>query len=91
MQTLAHIAFALVAVSLILMAVLVLLLIQMINTCAEDDEPDGDPFGERERRTGPLCAAQRIPDNLSAGGWPDSTLADRLPSPAGEPSADRHP
>jgi hypothetical protein len=32
----------------------------------------------------------RVPDSLSAGGWPDLTLADQLPSPAGEPSADRH-
>jgi len=90
MDTLVHIALAFVAVSLLLMAVLVLLLIEMIKVCAEDDGPESAPVGKREPEPNPFGARRHTSDDLSAGGWPHSTLADRLPSPAGEPSADRH-
>jgi hypothetical protein len=90
MHTLVHIALSFVAVSLLLMAVLVLLLIEMIKVRAEDDGPESDPVRKRERKPNPFGARQHTSDDLSAGGWPHSTLADRLPSPAGEPSADRH-
>jgi hypothetical protein len=90
MHTLVHITLALVAVSLILIAVLVLLLIQMIRMSVEDEAAERDAVGECESKPGPFGATQRIPDDLSAGGWPEPTLADRLPSPAGEPSADPH-
>jgi hypothetical protein len=92
MHTLVQFVLALVAVSLLLMALLVLLLNQIINEIIEGESgSESDPSGEREPKPSPSCTGQRIPDSLSAGGWPDPTLADQLPSPAGEPSADRHP
>jgi hypothetical protein len=91
MHILVHFVLALVAVSLLLMALLVLLLIQIINvSIADESRSDSDRVGEREREPNPSRTGMRIPDNLSAGGWPDLPLADQLPSPAGEPSADRY-
>jgi hypothetical protein len=87
MHTLVQFVLALVAVSLLLMALLVLLLKQIINVIIEgESRSESDPCGERDPKPNPSCTR---PDSLSAGGWPDPT--DRLPSPAGEPSADRHP
>jgi hypothetical protein len=89
MHTLVHLVLALAATSIVLMTLAVLILIQTIDLSIEDESwSESDVGGDREPRSNPACTAMPIPDSLSAGGWPDLTLADQLPSPAGEPSVD---
>ena len=83
MNTLAHVIVPLVAVSLLFIGLLRPILIRLIDLSIQDgSRSKSSPVEEREPKP---------THTLSAGGWPDLTLADQLPSPAGKPSADRHP
>jgi hypothetical protein len=74
-----------------LMGLLVLFVIQVTNMYSDDEScTDSDSFGEPEGNPNRSRTEHDLPDDLSAGGWPPPTVADQLPSPAGEPSADRH-
>jgi hypothetical protein len=89
-----NMVLALIIIVLLLMALLLLLAIQVMNIYGGDQKSctESDSFGEPERNSIRSRAEHELLDDLSAGGWPVSpTLADQLPSPAGEPSADRRP
>jgi hypothetical protein len=73
-----------------LMELLVLFVIQVMNMYSDDESyTESDSFGEPEGNPNRSRTEHDLPDDLSAGGWPPPTVADQLPSPAGEPSADR--
>ena len=92
MHTLVYFVIALVAASLLLMALLVLLLIQITNLSLEDESRcESAPVGPREPSSNPSCTGMRKSEDFSAGGWPDLILVDQLRGPAGEPSGHDHP
>jgi hypothetical protein len=73
-----------------LLELLVLFVIQVMSMYSDDEScTESDSFGEPDGNPNRSRTQHDLPDDLSAGGWPSPTVADQLPSPAGEPSADR--